>query len=145
MKRIGNYLSQFAANLYLTWFDRQVKQKLKIKHYFRYCDDIVLFSSNKKELHQALQKIKEYMTSYLELEVKHDWQMYPVDDRGVDFLGYVFKHSHMKLRKDMKKSSIGKPDMLILIRNLDPQLLTGDGVNMVTVLIYGRDLQEQIV
>ena len=60
------------------------------------------------------------MTSYLELEVKHDWQMYPVDDRGVDFLGYVFKHSHMKLRKDMKKSSIGKPDMLILIRNLDP-------------------------
>jgi len=100
---IGNYISQFAANLYLTWFDRWVKQKLKIKHYFRYCDDIVLFSSNKKELHQALQKIKEYMTSYLELEVKHDWQIYPVDDRGVDFLGYVFKHSHMKLRKDMKK------------------------------------------
>ena len=100
---IGNYISQFAANLYLTWFDRWVKQKLKIKHYFRYCDDIVLFSSNKKELHQALQKIKECMTSYLELEVKHDWQIYPVDDRGVDFLGYVFKHSHMKLRKDMKK------------------------------------------
>ena len=43
------------------------------------------------------------MNSYLELEVKHDWQIYPVDDRGVDFLGYVFKHSHMKLRKDMKK------------------------------------------
>lgn len=100
---IGNYISQFAANLYLTWFDRWVKQELKIKHYFRYCDDMVLFSSNKKELHQALQKIKEYMTSYLELEVKHDWQIYPVDDRGVDFLGYVFKHSHMKLRKDMKK------------------------------------------
>lgn len=100
---IGNYISQFAANLYLTWFDRWVKQELKIKHYFRYCDDMVLLSSNKEELHQALQKIQEYMISHLELEVKHDWQIYPVDDRGIDFLGYVFRHSHMKLRKDMKK------------------------------------------
>ena len=64
---------------------------------------MVLLSSNKEELHQALQKIQEYMISHLELEVKHDWQIYPVDDRGIDFLGYVFRHSHMKLRKDMKK------------------------------------------
>lgn len=100
---IGNYISQFAANLYLAWFDRWIKQDLKIKHYFRYCDDIVLLSSNKEELHQALYKIKEYLHSNLHLDVKHDWQIYPVDARGIDFLGYVFRHSHVLLRKDMKK------------------------------------------
>lgn len=100
---IGNYISQFAANLYLTWFDRYVKQELKIKHYFRYCDDMVLLSSSKEELHNALHKIKEYLNVNLNVEVKHDYQVFPVDSRGIDFLGYVFRHNYMLLRKDMKK------------------------------------------
>lgn len=109
---IGNYISQFAANLYLTWFDRYIKQELKIKHYFRYCDDIVLLSSSKEELHKALNKIKEYLSMNLKLEVKHDWQIFPVDSRGIDFLGYVFRHTHMLLRKDMKKKFYKKSKYL---------------------------------
>lgn len=100
---IGNYISQYAANLYLTWFDRYIKQDLKINYYFRYCDDMVLLSSSKEELRQVLYKIKEYLTDNLKLEIKHDWQIFPVDSRGIDFLGYVFRHSHTSLRKDMKK------------------------------------------
>ena len=100
---IGNYISQFAANLYLTWFDRFVKQDLGIKHYFRYCDDIVLLSSNKEELYNAYNKIVEYLYNNLKLTVKDDWQIYLIDDRGLDFLGYVFRHTSVKLRKDMKK------------------------------------------
>lgn len=100
---IGNYISQFAANLYLAAFDRCIKQDLKIKHYFRYCDDMVLLSSSKEELRQALNKIKVYLSTKLKLEVKPDWQIFPVDSRGIDFLGYVFRHDYMLLRKDMKK------------------------------------------
>lgn len=105
---IGNYISKFAANLYLTWFDRYVKQELKVKYYFRYCDDMVILSSSKEELHSVLQHIKEYLQYNLKLEVKHDWQIYPVDARGIDFLGYVFYHDYTLLRKDMKKKFYNK-------------------------------------
>jgi RNA-directed DNA polymerase len=41
---IGNYTSQHLGNLYLNDFDWWIKQELKPKGYFRYCDDIVVFA-----------------------------------------------------------------------------------------------------
>ena len=49
---IGNFLSQLWINIVLTELDRYVKEELKVKHYFRYMDDIVIISDDKKELHQ---------------------------------------------------------------------------------------------
>lgn len=113
---IGNYISQFAANLYLTWFDRFVKQELHIKYYFRYCDDIVLFSDNKDELRRAFAKIVKYLEDNLNLKVKHDWQIYPVEDRRIDFLGYTFNHDCTLLRKDMKKHFYDKSKYIDFIK-----------------------------
>ena len=39
---IGNYLSQYFANLYLTGFDHWCKEELKCRYYYRYSDDIVI-------------------------------------------------------------------------------------------------------
>ena len=39
---IGNYTSQFFANIYLNELDQYVKRKLKIKYYIRYMDDFIL-------------------------------------------------------------------------------------------------------
>ena len=47
---IGNYLSQYFANLYLTYFDHWIKEVLKVKYYYRYADDIVLLSDSKEKL-----------------------------------------------------------------------------------------------
>ena len=41
---IGNYLSQYLSNLYLTYFDHWIKECKSVKHYFRYADDIVILS-----------------------------------------------------------------------------------------------------
>ena len=49
---IGNYLSQFFANLYLAYFDHWIKEILKVIYYFRYCDDITILGSSKEELHE---------------------------------------------------------------------------------------------
>lgn len=98
---IGNYLSQFFANLYLTDFDHWAKEKLKLKYYFRYCDDIVILHNNKQFLHDIFIQIKEYMSS-LKLEIKNNYQIFPVDKRGIDFLGYKFYHTHVFLRKRIK-------------------------------------------
>lgn len=105
---IGNYISQFAANLNLTWFDRWIKQVLKIKYYYRYCDDIVILHPDKDYLRYCLQEIEKYLADNLKLKIKRNWQIFPVEVRGIDFIGYVFYHDHTLLRKDIKKKFIYK-------------------------------------
>jgi RNA-directed DNA polymerase len=101
---IGNYLSQYFANFYLTGFDHWIKETRRVKHYFRYADDLVILSNNKTELHSLLINIKQYLNDILKLEVKKNWQIFPVEARGIDFVGYVHYHTHTLLRKSIKKS-----------------------------------------
>jgi len=100
---IGNYLSQFFANLYLSYFDHYLKEDKKVKYYYRYADDIVILAPDKPYLQSLLIDISEYMTVRLNLQVKGNYQVFPVDDRGIDFVGYVFRHTHILMRKSIKK------------------------------------------
>ncbi len=101
---IGNYLSQYLANFYLTYFDHWLKEDLRVKYYFRYADDMVILSDNKPYLHQLLSEIRNYLQENLQLTVKENYQVFPVDARGIDFVGYVFRHSYIMLRKSIKQS-----------------------------------------
>lgn len=101
---IGNYLSQYFANLYLTYFDHTMKEQKKVKYYYRYADDIVILSSDKKWLQDLLQFIKNYLKDNLKLTVKSNYQIFPVDKRGIDYVGYVFFHDHILLRKTIKQN-----------------------------------------
>jgi RNA-directed DNA polymerase len=100
---IGNYLSQFLANYYLTWFDHWLKEAMQVKYYFRYADDIVILSDSKEELHGILSEIRIYLSVNLKLTVKDNYQVFPVDARGIDFVGYKFYHTHTLLRKSIKQ------------------------------------------
>lgn len=100
---IGNYLSQYLANFYLAYFDHWLKEKKRVRYYYRYADDIVILASNKEVLHGLLSEIKQYLRN-LKLEVKDNFQVYPVDSRGIDFVGYVFYHTHVRIRKRIKQS-----------------------------------------
>lgn len=42
----------------------------------------------------------------LELDLKYNYQIFPVSKRGIDFLGYKFYHTHILLRKSIKKKFI---------------------------------------
>lgn len=101
---IGNYLSQYLANFYLTGLDHMIKQDLRIKNYFRYADDLVILGSNKAALHNQFSKIAEYLDSRLLLKVKSNYQVFPVASRSIDFVGYRFYHTHTLLRKSIKKN-----------------------------------------
>ena len=100
---IGNYLSQYFANFYLSYFDHWIKEDLKIKYYFRYADDIVILNSDKRELHSILEKIRNYLTTNLKLEIKGKYQIFPIESRGIDFVGYKRFHTHVLLRKSIKQ------------------------------------------
>lgn len=101
---IGNYLSQFFANLYLSYFDHWMKEKVGVKYYFRYADDIVVLSDNKEFLRKVLVLQKLYLRHVLKLEIKPNYQVFPVESRGIDFVGYRFYHTHTCLRKSIKLS-----------------------------------------
>ena len=100
---IGNYLSQYFANLFLAYFDHWLKEQKRVKYYWRYADDIVILSHDKDSLHALLHDIRAYLGDNLKLRVKRNYQVFPVDSRGIDFLGYVFYHSHTRLRKSIKQ------------------------------------------
>lgn len=100
---IGNYLSQYLANLYLTYFDHWVKEEMRVKHYFRYADDMVFLAPTKAELHLLLARIREYLLTRLGLAIKGTYQVFKVADRGIDVLGYVHYHNHKLLRKSIKQ------------------------------------------
>jgi RNA-directed DNA polymerase len=101
---IGNYLSQYLANFYLAYLDHWIKEQLRIKYYFRYADDLVILSNSKRHLHETFACIKQYLEENLKLQVKSNWQIFPVAARGIDFVGYRFYHSHVLLRKTIKQS-----------------------------------------
>jgi retron-type reverse transcriptase len=100
---IGNYLSQYFANLYLAYFDHWIKEQKGVKFYFRYADDIVVLHNDKLFLHGLFREMQSYLADNLKLQIKSNWQVFPVSARGIDFVGYVFYHTHTRLRKSIKK------------------------------------------
>jgi RNA-directed DNA polymerase len=100
---IGNYLSQYLANFYLSYFDHWLKEVKRVKYYFRYADDLVILSANKGDLHRLLNDIRNYLHTNLKLRIKSNYQIFPVESRSIDFVGYRFYHTHTLLRKSIKQ------------------------------------------
>lgn len=109
---IGNYTSQYFANLYLAYFDHWVVEELAplIKrmfgckiYYFRYMDDMVFLANDKDALHYVLDMAGLYLGAELKVEFKHNWQVFPVDARGIDFVGFKQTHFGIFLRKSILK------------------------------------------
>lgn len=97
---IGNYISQYLGNLYLTYLDHYIKEVLRVKWYFRYCDDIVLLSYDKDKLEEYKNIIIGILKEELKLDVKPTVRLKELGS-GLDFLGFVFKGSHTILRKSI--------------------------------------------
>ena len=101
---IGNYLSQYFANLYLSGFDHWTKEVLRVKYYFRYCDDIIILDGFKDILHKLLIRVSGYLFG-LKLRLKHNYRIFPTLC-GIDFLGYVFFHDYTLVRRKIRDRCI---------------------------------------
>lgn len=99
---IGNYTSQFFANIYLNELDQYIKHKLKVKYYVRYMDDFILLLDTKEECKDIKKKIEEFIAEHLQLELNHKSRYYPCA-QGVNFCGFRIWPTHRLLRTNSKK------------------------------------------
>lgn len=85
---IGNLTSQHFANQYLGELDHYLKDRLRIKGYLRYMDDLLLFAHDKPVLHLWLADLRRFLRENLRLELKGKaTQLAPVT-QGISFLGF---------------------------------------------------------
>ena len=97
---IGNYVSQYLGNLYLSRLDHLIKEVHGVRHYYRYCDDILVLSNSKEELHKLLLATKAEL-GRVNLRLKYNYQVSKTTE-GIDFLGYVVYTVKVLLRKSIK-------------------------------------------
>lgn len=98
---IGNYTSQYYANLYLSPLDRWLEQRNinYVRLHVRYMDDICIFGKSAAELHQLHRELEWFMSRNLYLTIKPNWQVFPTAVRGIDFVGYRIFPNRVMLRK----------------------------------------------
>ncbi|MBQ8248119.1 MAG: hypothetical protein IJZ42_13405 [Lachnospiraceae bacterium] len=99
---IGYYTSQWFSNFYLQEMDHYIKEKLRIKYYVRYADDIVLMDSNKRKMRKARIALADFLNiNEYTLEIKNNWQLWRNHSRPLDFVGYRFYKTYTRLRKKL--------------------------------------------
>jgi RNA-directed DNA polymerase len=84
---IGNLTSQLFANWMLNDVDRFVKQDLRVAGYVRYCDDMLLFGDDSKQLAEFKMLLKQRLAD-VRLELHPTKSVIYRTDCGFPFLGY---------------------------------------------------------
>lgn len=98
---LGSSLSQILANFYLSELDHYIKERLKCKHYVRYCDDLIILHTDKNYLHYVREQITAEI-SRLNMQVK-PYKLNPLET-GLDFLGFKIYPYYTKIRHSIKNS-----------------------------------------
>lgn len=108
---IGNYLSQYLANLSFAKFMHLCNEVWHIDA-DEYADDFSFYGTSPEWLRMMFFKhIKPYIENELELEIKSNWQIFPLaknredkHGRALDFVGYKFYREQKLIRKSIKKN-----------------------------------------
>lgn len=87
---LGSPVSQHLALAMLDGLDHVIKDKLRIKYYIRYNDDMVILSDSKEELDSVLETVKSWLKEHeLQLNEKKT-KIFPLS-QGINFLGFRFR------------------------------------------------------
>lgn len=106
---LGFYISQWLANYLLEPLDKLITEKLGLKKFMRYMDDMTFFDNAKKVLHKAVVEIKKFLGRRFRLKLKNTYQVcrfyYEKGKRKIgrvlDFMGFVFYRDKTIIRKSI--------------------------------------------
>lgn len=101
---IGLRASQELGNLILSVvLDHIIKDILGCLYYYRYCDDFLMGAESAKELTRFIKAAHESIAK-AGLEIKNNEQVFCIDDRPLDFLGYkLHNDGKIEIRKHIKQ------------------------------------------
>ncbi len=111
--KIGLYGSQILSVFYLSGLDHYLKEVLGLRYVYRYMDDIVVLSPSKIVLRSVLTHMRKYLKEELDLELKDNYAIFPVEKRRIDVVGFVHNHLTVMIRKKTKMSYIRQCRMMI--------------------------------
>ena len=97
---LGFYTSQWLSMWYLKDLDHYIKEQCRAIHYVRYMDDMIVLDSDKEHLHYILDRISDYL-DVLGLELNQKTQIFPLDSRDIDFMGFRFFGDKTILRRSI--------------------------------------------
>jgi len=132
---IGNLTSQIFANIFLDKFDRFVKKRLRIKHYFRYADDFAIVDQDREYLEGLIVLIENFLDEKLDLKLHPQKVEIRKFSQGIDFLGYVILPRYIVLRTKTKKRMFRK--IKAKKQKLDRGLITKESFNQSLQSYYG--------
>lgn len=109
---LGNWTSQFFANVYLNELDQFVKHEFKAEFYIRYVDDFLILHHSWKRLESYRDGIETFLRS-MNLELHPTKCAITPLCRGVGFLGFrVFSHFRIPRRRNVRKIKARLQDLL---------------------------------
>jgi retron-type reverse transcriptase len=116
---LGNFTSQFFANIYLNELDYYVKHIIKAQYYIRYVDDFVILHKDKRVLVYYLKHITAFLPC-LKIKLHPDkTEIHPLRN-GITFLGYRVFYYYRLLRQRNTKYFLKKFEKNIyLYKNKD--------------------------
>jgi len=134
---IGNYLSQYFANIYLNEFDHWLKEQCGARRYIRYGDDGVILDSDRSYLVNLKFQIEKYLRDKLVLQINPKSRIIKVDTQGIDFLGYRTYRSYTLLRKSSAKKLKNRVEAIVARpEEFGPQYIVSSIVSMLGWLNY---------
>ena len=98
---IGNYTSQYFANIYMNELDQFVKRVLKVKYYMRYMDDFITIVDGKEKAWWTYFFMESFIKNELKLTLNTKSRYFPAK-YGIDFVGYRTFENYTLVRKRAK-------------------------------------------
>jgi len=93
---IGNLTSQHFANRYLSPVDHRAKDRLRVRAYLRYMDDLLLFGDDRATLEGQARAVEE--ACWRQRLRLHPWQVRATRE-GVNFLGFRILEDQVRVRR----------------------------------------------
>ena len=140
---IGSYLCQYLANYFLSYAyhyvsemlytERRGKRLNLIHHVLFYMDDIILLGSSKKNVKKASKMLENYLNNNLGLTLKPSYQLFPLDSRPIDMMGYKIYTYKTTVRKRIFKRA---NKVYVKLKNPKNELTLGDAYKVVSYYGY---------
>lgn len=140
---IGSYFCQYAANYYLSYAYHFVREKLYserrgkrlnlVHHVLFYMDDILLLGSNKKHVKKAANELERYLNNTLGLKLKPTYQLFPLDSRPIDMMGYkIYSYKTVVRKRIFDRAN----KVYVKMKNPKNEMSLGDAYKVVSYYGY---------